>query len=657
MPYVDQATSDASEFLNKPQASGGRTLEDLLESLPGLIYIYDLVANRNVYVNANGIALLGYQSAEFQALGDTFLSSLIHPDDALYWQEQVAPRYAEVDDSDIIESEFRIRRADGEWRWVSTHERVWQRAPDGAPQQIFAVGQDITARKESERRLDRLLRYATEGLSLIDAHGNVIYNSPSAYHILGHHLQPTARQRFTNQVHPDDRARIETAFIGLLQDPKQNVAVMVRVVRPDGTQCWLDVRATNQLAEPEVGAIVVNYIDITERMHSEAQMRYQAKLLENVNDAVIVTDLNYVVQAWNSAAQSIYGWSTEEIVGRPLPTFLQTEYLNDGISTAERMSMDSGGWHGEVLQLRKDGSRAHIFASIAQVTDVTGAPAGWVAINRDISEEKALGIALAQERAMLAQRVDERTAELRAANAELVKASQLKDDFLAAVSHELRTPMQGVLGFTENLRQGIIGPLNARQERYLDLIMESAQHLLALINNILDFTKTGAAPTKLDLLALPVIYLCESSMTMVREAALRKHLRLSLSLEDRSLIAVADERIIRQILVNLLGNAVKFTPEGGAIGIDVALDSAGERVLFTVWDTGIGIAEKDKDRLFQPFVQLDSGLNRQYGGTGLGLALSTRLAAVHGGTISLESTPGVGSRFTLSIPQQLPEAK
>ena len=656
MPYVDKVTSDASKLLDNPQASGGRTLENLLESLPGLIYIYDLAANRNVYVNANGITLLGYQPAEFQTLGDNFLSVLIHPDDVLYWQEQVAPRYVEAGDNEIIESEFRIRRADGEWRWFSTHERIWQRTPDGAPQQIFAVGQDITARKESERRLDRLLRYATEGLSLIDAHGNVIYNSPSAYHILGQHLQSMERHRFTNQVHPEDRARIEAVFIGLLQEPKQIAAEMVRIVRPDGSQRWLEVQATNQLAEPDVGAIVVNYIDVTDRMRSEAQMRHQAKLLENVNDAVIVTDLDYVVQAWNPAAQSIYGWSAEEIVGQSLSAFLQTEFLEDDHAAAARMGLASGSWHGEVLQSRKDGGRVHVFASIALVTDVTGAPAGWVAINRDISDEKALSQALAQERAMLAQRVDERTAELRAANAELVKASQLKDDFLAAVSHELRTPMQGVLGFTENLRQGIIGPLNARQERYLDLIMESAQHLLALINNILDFTKTGATPTKLDLLALPVLYLCESSMTMVREAALRKHLRLSLTLEDRGLVAVADERIIRQILVNLLGNAVKFTPEGGAIGIDVALDPTGEKVLFTVWDTGIGIADKDKDRLFQPFVQLDSGLDRQYGGTGLGLALSTRLAAVHGGTISLESTPGVGSRFTLSIPRQLAQA-
>ena len=359
MPYVDQATSDASEFLNIPQGSGTRTLEHLLESLPGLIYIFDLAANRNVYVNANGITLLGYQPAEFQALGDNFLSVLIHPDDVLHWQEQVVPRYVEAGDSEIIESEFRIRRADGEWRWFSTHERIWQRTPDGAPQQIFAVGQDITARKESERRLDRLLRYATEGLSLIDAHGNVIYNSPSAYHILGQHLQSMERHRFTNQVHPEDRARIEAAFIGLLQEPKQNVAEMVRIIRPDGTQRWLEVQATNQLAEPDVGAVVVNYIDVTDRMRSEAQMRYQAKLLENVNDAVIVTDLDYVVQAWNPAAQSIYGWSVDEIVGRPLPAFLRTEFLDADLATGARLGPANGSWHGEVLQLRKDGSRAH----------------------------------------------------------------------------------------------------------------------------------------------------------------------------------------------------------------------------------------------------------------------------------------------------------
>ncbi len=334
MQNGDQAASDVPAFLSNPQDSNAHTLLDLLESLPSLVYIYDLSANRTIYVNTNGVAMLGYHPAEFQALGGSFLSAIIHPDDFLHWQTHIVPRYAAAGDHTVIESEFRIRRADGQWRWFSTHERIWQRSPDGAPHQIFAVGQDITERKESERRLDRLLRYSTEGLSLVDAHGYIIYNSPTAYHIVGRRIEPQNRRRFSDLVHPDDRPRLEAAFVGLLQEPQRCVTEIVRIVRPDGTQRWLDIRAANELAEPEVGAIVVNYIDVTERMRSEVQIRYQAKLLDNVNEAVIVTDLKYVVQTWNPAAQAIYGWSAEEIVGQSLSTFLQTEFLEDGHATA-----------------------------------------------------------------------------------------------------------------------------------------------------------------------------------------------------------------------------------------------------------------------------------------------------------------------------------
>jgi signal transduction histidine kinase len=137
---------------------------------------------------------------------------------------------------------------------------------------------------------------------------------------------------------------------------------------------------------------------------------------------------------------------------------------------------------------------------------------------------------------------------------------------------------------------------------------------------------------------------------MVRGAALRKRLHIAFSTEVDGLVVLADERIVKQIVVNLLGNAIKFTPEGGAIGLEAYKGEGGRVLCFCVWDTGIGIAERDIQRLFQPFVQLDAGLNRQFGGTGLGLALAARLAEQHGGKIDVTSEPGAGSRFTLTLP-------
>jgi PAS domain S-box-containing protein len=438
-------------------------------------------------------------------------------------------------------------------------------------------------------------------------------------------------------------------------EPGARFAGMFRTYGPEGAVRWAEVSAANLLHDPDVGAVVVNYRDVTDRMRVENQLQFQSKLLENVNDAVIVTDLQFVVQTWNPAAQAIYGWSAEEIVGRRLGDFVATQFVDDGFDASVRIAQDTGNWHGEVLQRRKNGSVAHVLASISLVCDAAEMPVGWVALNRDISEEKVISQALAQERTLLAQRVKERTTELRAANEELIKAAQLKDEFLAAVSHEFRTPLQAILGFTESLSQEIVGPLNARQARYLALITENGQHLLALINDLLEFTKNGVSPTPLEITSVLVSRLCEGSIDVVRSSATRKRLHIAIALDDRDRIIAADERVVKQILVNLLSNAVKFTGEGGTIGLESYASADGQWLCFIVWDTGIGIHAKDRERLFQPFVQLDSGLNRQYEGTGLGLALAARLANVHGGEITLESTPGIGSRFTLAIPMRPPQ--
>ncbi len=268
----------------------------------------------------------------------------------------------------------------------------------------------------------------------------------------------------------------------------------------------------------------------------------------------------------------------------------------------------------------------------------------------EIAERKQAEAALAQERALLAQRVQERTAELSKANAELARASKLKDEFLASMSHELRTPLNAILGSAEILQSETFGQLNEKQLKYAQNIEESGRHLLELINDILDLSKIEAGKMELSIQPVSVAAVCDASVRLVKQLAHKKQLQLSMSLDERVQTIPADERRLKQILVNLLSNAVKFTPEGGQIGLEVRGDPDRETVHFTVWDTGIGIAREDMDRLFQPFMQLDSSLSRQYAGTGLGLSLVSRMTELHGGSVSVESEPGKGSRFTVSLP-------
>ncbi|NTU81459.1 MAG: response regulator [Chloroflexales bacterium] len=285
------------------------------------------------------------------------------------------------------------------------------------------------------------------------------------------------------------------------------------------------------------------------------------------------------------------------------------------------------------------------------LTDADVRLAETLAVTAATAIERAQLMAQVQgERELLAQRVAERTAALRLANAELARAARLKDEFLANMSHELRTPLNAILGRSELLYEQIYGPLTEKQAQALTSIDASGRHLLSLINDILDLSKVEAGKVELQLTGVDVDLVCQQSRQLVVERATRKRIALSTTLDPQVVTVQADERRLKQILVNLLTNAVKFTPEGGQVGLEVQGDPAQQTATFTIWDTGIGIAPEDQGRLFQPFVQLDSALNREYTGTGLGLALVRRLAELHGGSVALESTTGQGSRFSVRLP-------
>jgi CheY-like chemotaxis protein/nitrogen-specific signal transduction histidine kinase len=263
---------------------------------------------------------------------------------------------------------------------------------------------------------------------------------------------------------------------------------------------------------------------------------------------------------------------------------------------------------------------------------------------------------LEAERASLALRVGERTAELSAANAELARTARLKDEFLANMSHELRTPLNAILGMSQVLRNEVYGSLNGDQLDALEHIEEGGSHLLDLINDILDLSKIEAGKLELNIGPALVNVVCQASLLFIKQEAQKKRIKVISEGDDSVDTIQADQRRLKQILVNLLSNAVKFTPDGGRVGLKVKYDQAQEVVHFTVWDTGIGISEEDMKHLFDPFVQIDSKLSRQHEGTGLGLSLVARLAELHGGGLFVESKEGQGSRFTVSLPWSMTDS-
>jgi two-component system, NtrC family, sensor kinase len=264
---------------------------------------------------------------------------------------------------------------------------------------------------------------------------------------------------------------------------------------------------------------------------------------------------------------------------------------------------------------------------------------------------------LHESHSSLEQKVEERTLELETAlrtldekSRELEAASEHKSAFLANMSHELRTPLNAILGFSQVLREQMVGEINAKQAEYLDDVLSSGHHLLALINDVLDLSKVEAGQVELEVAPFSLREALERGVVMVRERASEDGVQVALGLDSGVDLVEGDERRIRQVIFNLLSNAVKFTPAGG--GVDVRAAQVNGEVRVSVADSGPGIAPEDHERIFEEFQQTEAGISQREG-TGLGLALSRRLVELHGGRIWVDSELGRGATLVFTLPAKV----
>jgi signal transduction histidine kinase len=229
-------------------------------------------------------------------------------------------------------------------------------------------------------------------------------------------------------------------------------------------------------------------------------------------------------------------------------------------------------------------------------------------------------------------------------------ANKAKSDFLANMSHELRTPLNAILGFTEILKNQILGPVNPEQDDSLNEILGAGQHLTSLIGDLLDLARIESGKFELEIAEIPVRALIDRCLRMFQEKAKAHSISLQLDVPEDIGSIFADERRVKEVILNLVGNAVKYTLDGGQVGI--VAENQGDDLHVTVWDTGIGIAPDDMNQLFQPFQRIETILTKNIQGTGLGLNYSKKLVELHGGKIWVESEEGKGSRFTFSLPRE-----
>ncbi len=397
----------------------------------------------------------------------------------------------------------------------------------------------------------------------------------------------------------------------------------------------------------------------------EYRMRF-AGLSGACHDAVLMADSNGLIISCNDAASVLLGYTKDDLTGKTMLSLMKNGASDASLKklAGKRINLRAQ----EITLVDALGSDIEARLSTAVMKDKMQHFYGTIFVIRSLRLETELKTAIEKKNLEfeelsqnLENKVRERTEELEKTNRELERLNQIKGRFIANTSHELRTPLNAILGFSDVLIEKTFGQLNDSQERYVKNIHSAGRHLLELINNVLDIAKIDAGKHEIMYESFGVRDLITEVVSIMKPLAEKKSIEISELINNDLDFITADRVKIKQILYNLFSNAIKFTPDGGKVGVRVGYDTgpadlseAGQTerdvMKFSVWDTGVGIGPGDKEKIFDEFEQVDSTLSREYGGAGLGLALSRKLVELHGGSISLESGLGRGSTFMFTVP-------
>jgi PAS domain S-box-containing protein len=483
---------------------------------------------------------------------------------------------------------------------------------------------------QARQELDSFFNLSLDLLCIAGTDGFFKRLNPAWEKKLGYSIKELLAAPFFEFMHPDDR-QSSAREVEKLKEMRNTVDFENRFRCKDGSYRWISWNATPSL---EKGLIYAVGRDITQLEQTERSLRQSEEhsrlIIESVVDYAILTlDQHGTVTSWNAGAERIKGYRAEEILGRHFSQFYPAADVQAGkpqheleVAAAEGRLLDEG-W-----RVRKDGSTFWAHVAITALRDEAGTLLGFAKVTRDMTAHKR-----AQEQLLVAKEEAERS-------------NRFKDQFLSTMSHELRTPLNAVLGFSDLLSEESYGPLNERQARYVNHINKGGHHLLRLINDILDLSKIEAGRLQLAIENVPVNRTFAEVFDTLRPLAEKKSQKFVLS-ASANLNVMADTTRFKQILLNLIGNSVKFTPDGGKIELDAR--KVDQTVRIEVRDSGPGIPLEEQRRIFEAFYRLTQ-TDKAAEGTGLGLAITQRLVELHGGKLGLDSQPGAGSCFYFTLP-------
>ncbi len=548
------------------------------------------------------------------------------------------------------------------------------------------IGTDNTARKQAEEALlkaaalqNAIFNSANFSSIATDANGVIQIFNVGAERMLGY----TAAE-VMNKITPADisdpqelivRAKALSAELGTAILPGFEALVFkasrgiediyeLTYFRKDGSRfpAVVSVTALRDAQDAIIGYLLIGTDNTARKQVEEERQKldqrlrdqhfYTRSLIESNIDALMTTDPRGILTDVNKQMEALTGCTRDELIGAPFKNYFTEPARAEAAINAVLSAGKATNY--ELTARARDGTLTVVSYNATTFHDRDRNLQGVLAAARDMTELKRFEHALQQK------------------NAELEDASRLKSEFLANMSHELRTPLNAIIGFSEVLRDGLMGELTVKQRGSIGNIFESGKHLLSLINDILDLSKVEAGKMTIDLESVEIPPLFKNSFSIIREKAAQRHIRLTMDVPKDLGSIPADARKVKQIVYNLLSNAVKFSVDSGEVilsagrvpradvgqladeqhgrSFPLAENEFEEFFKISVSDDGIGISADGLQRLFTPFTQVDGGLGRKFEGTGLGLAMVKLLAELHGGSVAVESTVGEGSTFTVWLP-------
>ncbi|MCC3424446.1 MAG: PAS domain S-box protein [Microcoleus sp. PH2017_01_SCD_O_A] len=704
-------------------------IQAIADSNPNLLYVYDLIEQRNIYTNRQIATILGYGAEEIQDMGKAMLQTLVHPEDLSAFFQHIQ-KFDLSQGGDIIEFQYRMRHKNGEWRWMHSWDTVFLRQADGKPKQILGTSNDITDRKlaeekllASQQRISFLLQQTPIAVIELNLSLEIITWNPAAEAIFGYSEQEAKGRVATDLIVPESYRQqaseiFDRGLSAKSSGTSENLTKDGRIIICE----WYNTELIDENGKAIGTASMA--VDITERKQAETELqesalrqRAIARIIERMRQTLDLREIFHATtrelrQTMKCDRVGLYrfnpDWSGEfvaESVDSKWISFIQAQQIDPNFtegalesenclvqkfdSTSQEicdtyLQETAGGAYSRgktylcVQDIYKQGfspcyiellerfqAKSYITVRIFCGDKLWGllasyqnsAPRQWseAEINVAVHVGTQLGVALQQ--AELLARTQRQSMELIKSKENAEVANRAKSQFLASMSHELRTPLNAILGFSQVMARNI--SITPEQKEYIEIINRSGEHLLELINDVLSMSKIEAGQITINESRFNLYNILDSLREMLQLKANSKGLHLIFeNIGDLPQYIQTDESKLRQVLINLLGNAIKFTQHGI---VTLRVSSQAEtnvteenqsQLLFEISDTGPGISPLELPTLFKPFVQTETG-RRSMQGTGLGLPISQQFVRIMGGDISVESQLGQGTTFTFNIQVKL----